>query len=133
MTRDKERDKERDTAISEASIRLMVDSFYAKVRADEVLGPVFADALHGQWDEHMPRMYRFWSTLLLGTRSFQGRVADKHMALPGITPEHFARWLGLFKETLDRIYTRETAEYILQIAGRIAGNLQDGYFGKHTA
>lgn len=128
-----EREMEREAAISEASIRLMVDRFYADVRRDEVLGPIFERALHGQWDEHLPRMYAFWSTLLLGTRSFQGQVAGKHMALPGITPEHFARWLALFKQTLDRLYPPQTAQYILQVAGRIAGNLQDGYFGKRTA
>lgn len=121
---------EREKVISEASIRLMVDQFYAEVRRDDVLGPVFERALHGQWDEHMPRMYAFWSTVLLSTSSFQGNVYGKHMVLPGITQEHFVRWLALFRDTVHRLFEPDAAAEILLIADRIAGSLQYGFFGK---
>lgn len=127
---DRHEDMEQETAISEESIRLMVDRFYADVRKDDVLGPVFERALHGQWDEHMPRMYAFWSTVLLGTSSFQGNVYGKHMVLPDITREHFVRWLALFKDTVNRLFVGDAAQEILLIADRIAGSLQYGFFGQ---
>ena len=121
---------ENGNGVNEASIKLMVDSFYAEVRNDEVLGPVFEHALHGQWDAHMPRMYAFWSTVLLGSGSFQGNVYGKHMALSGVEPEHFRRWLGLFEETVNELFDGAIAEEFLLVARRIASSLQLGYFGK---
>lgn len=119
-----------EKTITEESIRRMVDTFYDSVRKDELLGPVFENALHGQWDTHMPRMYEFWSTVLLGSGRFQGNVFGKHMALSGITKEHFVRWLGLFNATVTQMYDAETAAPILEVAGRIAESLQFGFFGE---
>jgi hemoglobin len=119
-----------ENAITEESIRRMVDTFYDGVRRDEVLGPVFDRALDGGWDAHLPRMYDFWSTILLGTGRFQGNVFGKHMALAGITKEHFVRWLALFKDTVTRLYDEKSAASIIEIAERIAGSLQLGFFGK---
>jgi len=116
--------------ITEESIRLMVDAFYADVRADAVLGPVFENALHGRWSEHMPRMYAFWGRILLGTGDFQGNVFGTHMALAGIEPEHFVHWLSLFRDTVTRIFEDAPASEILEIADRIAGALQLGFFGE---
>jgi hemoglobin len=117
-------------AVTEDSIRLLVDTFYDGVRKDEILGPVFEQALAGQWSAHLPRMVDFWSTVLLGTGRFQGNVFGKHMALTGVTPEHFLRWLSLFKETATQLYADAPANEILEVADRIAGSLQLGYFGE---
>jgi hemoglobin len=119
-------------AVTEESIRLLVDTFYEGVRKDEILGPVFENALYGAWDAHMPRMYDFWSTVLLGTSRFQGNVYGKHMALAGISEEHFVRWLSLFKENVTRHFNEEPAKEILEVADRIAGSLQLGFFGERT-
>lgn len=124
---------EMKTAITEESIHLMVDTFYDRVRKDAVLGPVFDHALHGNWETHLPRMYDFWSTVLLDTKRFQGNVYGKHMALTGITKEHFVRWLAIFKGTLAQLYDEKTANEIAQIAERIAGSLQLGFFGELPA
>ena len=61
------------------SISELVHAFYADVRQDALLGPVFDEALNGQWDEHLHRLVDFWSTVLLGSRSFKGNVLGKHM------------------------------------------------------
>ncbi len=116
--------------ITEDSIRQMVYGFYDDVRTDAVLGPVFEQVLHDKWDEHMPRMVNFWATILLGVPRFSGNVFGKHMALSGIAPEHFTRWLSLFKKTVMRLYEEDTAAEILEIADSIAGSLQLGYFGE---
>lgn len=116
--------------VTEESIRVLVDTFYDAVRKDDVLGPVFESKLHGQWAAHLPRMYDFWSTILLSTGKFQGNVYGKHMALTGIEKEHFVRWLSLFKNTVTDIYDGEAANKILEAADRIAGSLQLGFFGE---
>lgn len=121
---------EPEKTITEESIRRMVYTFYDGVRKDEVLAPVFEQALHGQWDTHLPRMVDFWSTVLLGSGRFQGNVFGKHMALAGITREHFVRWLALFNATVMQLHDEDTAKSIMEIAGRIAESLQLGFFGE---
>jgi len=116
--------------INEESIRLLVDRFYEGVRADEMLGPVFEQALHGRWEQHMPRMYAFWGKILLGTGQFQGNVFGKHMALSGINPEHFRRWLTLFRRTVRELFDEQPEAEILAVAENIAGSLQLGFFGE---
>ncbi|MDO8654023.1 MAG: group III truncated hemoglobin [Undibacterium sp.] len=116
--------------ITEASIMRLVHTFYDKVRTDELLGPVFGRLLDGKWESHLPRMVDFWSSILLRTGSFQGNVYGKHMALEGITAQHFVHWLRLFKATVNAQYTDAAAAEILLVADRIAGSLQLGFFGE---
>jgi hemoglobin len=123
----------RNGSITEASIRTMVDKFYARVREDAVLSPIFNDRLAGKWDAHMPRMYAFWTKALLGTGEFQGNVFGKHMALDGIEKEHFFRWLGLFRQAVDETYEGDDAQEVMKVAERIAGSLQLGFFGDRVA
>jgi hemoglobin len=118
------------TSITAASIALMVDAFYARVRDDAVLGPVFASKLEGKWDQHMPRMVAFWTKVLLGTGQFEGNVFAKHMALNGIGKEHFVRWLALFRMTAVEVFGIEESAAAIQVAERIAGSLQLGFFGE---
>jgi hemoglobin len=118
------------TSITAASIPVMVDAFYDRVRDDAVLGPVFASKLEGRWDQHMPRMYAFWTKVLLGTGEFEGNVFGKHMALNGISKEHFVRWLALFRMTAIEVFGIEESAAAIQVAERIAGSLQLGFFGE---
>lgn len=116
-------------AITASTIVQLVDTFYARVREDAVLGPVFEARLAGHWQEHMPRMYAFWTKVLLDTGEFQGNVFGKHMALSGIEKEHFVRWLTLFKMTAIEVFGVEGAEPAILVANRIASSLQLGFFG----
>ena len=116
--------------ITESLIRQMVDTFYAKVRQDAVLSPVFEIQLAGRWDAHMPRMYAFWTKILLGHGDFQSNVFGKHMALEGIQREHFVRWLTLFRATAIGIFGPDEAKVPIQVAERIAASIQLGYFGE---
>jgi truncated hemoglobin YjbI len=117
-------------SITEASIREMVDKFYARVREDPVLSPIFESQLAGKWDQHMPRMYAFWTKVLLGTGEFQANVFGKHMALNGIGKDHFVRWLALFKMTAIGVFGIEDAAAPIEVADRIASSLQLGFFGE---
>lgn len=85
--------------ITETQIRDLVFAFYVRVRADERLGPVFEDRLAGRWDAHLEKMCDFWSSILLASGRFRGNPVETHSRIPGITPQHFDRWITLFQET----------------------------------
>jgi hemoglobin len=98
----------------------LVDAFYAKVKADELLAPVFS---HLDWKQHMPIMYNFWSTMLLGEISYKGNPFEKHMHLD-IQQKHFSQWLSLFQETVDEHFEGAKAAEIKDRACSIAGIFQ---------
>jgi hemoglobin len=118
------------SAITPSTIVQLVDTFYARVREDDVLSPVFEAKLAGHWHEHMPRMYAFWNKVLLGTGEFQANVFGTHMALNGIETEHFIRWLTLFRLTAVEVFGVDGAGPALEVAQRIAGSLQLGFFSE---
>ncbi len=116
--------------ITRDGVRQLVDQFYGKVRADDMLGPVFLKALGEDWTEHLGRLTEFWSTIVLGTRTFHGNVYGTHMQLNGIEPEHFQRWLALFGQTANELFEPEQAEQFMAMARRVASSLQIGFFGE---
>ena len=112
-----------------AGITALVHGFYADVRADAQLGPLFDRVIEPHWDAHLARMVDFWSTVMLGARSFKGDVFGKHMAVDGVEPEHFAIWLRLWGRQTDALFEPEVARELQQAAQGIARNLFRGYFG----
>ena len=119
--------------LSTATITALVHQFYDGVRADPELGPVFDAAIGDNWAPHLARMVEFWSTVMLGTKEFQGNVFGTHMQLSGIEPQHFRRWLALFEATAARLFAPALADEFLTVARRIAASLQYGFFGKVVA
>lgn len=85
--------------IDPAYIDRLVERFYAKVRADAVLGPIFAARI-ADWPPHLARMKQFWGAILLGDGPFRGSPMAKHVAIPEIEAFHFKRWLVLMRATL---------------------------------
>jgi len=102
------------TPITEQGIALLVDSFYAKVRVDPEIGPVFNDAVQN-WDAHLALLKDFWSTVLLTTGRYKGNPLLAHFRLP-IEERYFARWLTLFSETANEVLTAPHAEVVAQKA-----------------
>jgi hemoglobin len=85
-----------DTACcSEDEVIRLVHGFYAQVRLDPLLGPVFERHV-GDWDHHLQHLVDFWSAMLRGTRRFGGAPMARHLAVPGLDAAMFARWLELF-------------------------------------
>ncbi len=116
--------------LNHASITTLVHTFYDAVRADPELFPVFDAAIGANWAPHLERMVDFWSTVMLGTKSFQGNVFGKHMLLSGVTEQHFVRWLAHFEATSARLFAPEVAHEFQVNARRIASSLQYGFFGQ---
>jgi hemoglobin len=104
---------------NQEDIKLLVDSFYKKVNADSLLGPVFNDEAQTDWSTHLPKMYSFWGTQLIGTMDYKGQPFPPHMRVV-IDPRHFERWLRLFTETLDELFEGDIAELAKYKAQNIA-------------
>jgi hemoglobin len=119
-----------DAPVKRQQLHRLVHAFYADVRADERLGPVFDGAIGAHWDEHLERMVEFWGTVMLGTRSFRGNVFGKHMALEGVEPAHFLRWITLWHAHTGRLFATPIAQQLQQTAEGIARNLFAGYFDR---
>jgi hemoglobin len=104
---------------NEADVKLLVDSFYDKVNQDALLSPVFNEHARVNWEQHLPVMYRFWSSILLGTASYAGQPFAKHAFLP-VDQDHFSRWLLLFYNTLTEHFRGPNAEEAKLRAANIA-------------
>jgi hemoglobin len=100
-------------------IRTLVDSFYDKVRGDALLKDIFNDRIQNHWPEHLEKMYRFWTTVLLGEAAYHGSPFLPHTSLP-IELKHFERWLQLFHETLEEHFYGDKAEEAKRRASQMA-------------
>jgi len=100
-------------------VQLLVNTFYGKVREDNLLGPIFNARIQDRWPEHLQKMYAFWETLLLDEHTYHGRPFPPHATLP-VEHQHFERWKALFTETVDSIFTGEKADEAKQRAAAIA-------------
>jgi hemoglobin len=110
------------TGIDEPMIEALVHAFYAKVRLDPLLAPVFRARIE-DWGPHLERMCAFWSSVALLSGRYHGRPTEKHAALP-IDARHFDRWLALFEETARELCPPAAATHFLECARRIAESLE---------
>ena len=93
-----------------ADIEHLVDEFYKKVLQDGLIGHFFTQVVQISWEKHMPVMYQFWESVLLGQASYRGNAMLPHLSLnrkSPLRPEHFERWQKLWHETLDEHFTGE--------------------------
>jgi len=115
-----------ETFCTEEEIRALVHAFYARVRQDERLGPIF-DAHVDDWDRHLAKLTDFWSSVLLRTGRYSGTPMPKHIALPELDAGLFQRWLDLFRETAARQPNGKLATRAVEASQRIAQSLWMGY------
>ena len=116
--------------IDEDYISTLVDTFYARVRADARLGPIFETAIGDDWDHHLGKMKDFWSSVAMNSGRYAGKPVPAHQKLTAIRPPHFDIWLGLFERTLnDTAPTPAAIPYFMERAERIANSLQLAMFG----
>ncbi len=111
-----------ETGLDEEVLHDLVHRFYARVRVDEVLGPIFAARI-SDWGPHQERMVAFWSSVALMTGSYHGRPVPAHVPLP-VDAWHFDRWLALFRETAREVCTPAGAAHVILRAERIARSLR---------
>jgi hemoglobin len=112
---------------SRADIERLVNEFYARVRGDELLGPIFNEVAQTDWARHLPKMYDFWEGVLFGVAGFRGDPLAVHRELAGRVPlggREFGRWLDLFHERVDTLFSGPCAEGAKARALRIAAVMQ---------
>jgi hemoglobin len=112
------------TGITEAVIEELVHGFYARIRSDAMLAPVFAAGI-SDWEPHLAQMCAFWSSVALMTGRYHGTPMVKHMRLP-IDAAHFDRWLELFEATARDLCPPAAATHFIERARRIAASLEMG-------
>lgn len=114
--------------IDEAGLKRLVEAFYARIRADAELGPIFNDAI-ADWPEHLDTLAAFWSSVMLTSGRYKGRPVPAHMKhRDRISPALFARWLALWGQTVDELASPEAALALKDRAARIAQSLQFALF-----
>lgn len=107
--------------LDEAMVSAVVHDFYARVRADDLIGPIFNRIIpEERWPHHIATITDFWGSMLLGTQRYMGRPMPKHLAIPELSDPHFARWLRLFRETAEAHCPPEIAALFVDRAERIA-------------
>ena len=114
-----------EAGVTEPMIRTLVETFYARIRRDPVLGPIFEGAVD-DWPAHLDKLCAFWSSVMLMTGQYKGKPIPVHAALPAIGAGHFARWLALFRTTAEEACPPAAAALFLERADRIAESLQLG-------
>jgi hemoglobin len=114
--------------VTDAALKQLVEAFYARVRADPSLGPVFEDAV-ADWPEHLEKLAAFWSSVMLGSGRYKGQPVVAHRKhAERIDPALFDRWLALWTRTTDELMAPDVAAMLQAKAARIAESLQLALF-----
>ncbi len=113
--------------ITKESIKQLVDSFYPKIIQDPTVGPYFVERLGSDinskvWQEHLKLLTNFWATQALRDMSYKGSPLAPHFSMQGLDRAAFERWLELFYETIDEIYTPSTGVFFKTTSSNIARN-----------
>ena len=104
-------------------IKLLVDEFYKEVVNDDLIGHFFTKVIPLDLEIHLPVMYDFWETTLLGNMKYKGNPMVKHIELSrkeSLNPEHFERWLSLWVNAVTENFEGPKAEEAMQRAKLIA-------------
>jgi hemoglobin len=112
------------TGIDEAMISVLVRAFYAQVRNDPLIGPIFEEKVD-DWNHHLEKLCAFWSSVVLMTGRYHGQPMQAHLSLQ-IRAEHFERWIEIFEATALSVCPRNAADVFIDRARRIADSLELG-------
>jgi len=107
-------------------ISILVNKFYAKIRKNELLGPIFtAHIAKDEWAPHLSKLTDFWEMRLFGINNFKGNPSEAHKGVDkslkhSIDETHFNQWLELWFETIDEMYEGELADRAKAAASKMA-------------
>jgi len=111
------------TQLNAQSIAVLVNTFYARVRQDKLLGPVFNGAIGDQWPEHLARLTDFWTSVLVASGRYKGNPMMAHLPIPQMDNDHFRRWIELWSETTAELFDPELSQNLVAKALTIGGRL----------
>ena len=114
--------------INETQLEALIPCFYARVREDALIGPVFDGAI-ADWDDHLEKLIAFWSSVMLTSGRYKGNPVAAHLRHLGtITPPMFDRWLDLWAEVTNELLPPASAAALQGKAARIAESLKLALF-----
>ncbi len=105
---------------SKEEVKLLVDTFYGRVRHDNLLGPIFNTIIGDNWEHHLPRMYTFWCMSIFGEGGYTGNAVQKHVAIDRqilLEEMHFEHWISLWHQTVNELFEGKKAEEAKKKAG----------------
>lgn len=114
--------------VDRAFIGRLVRTFYARVRQDARLGPIFERHVADDWEPHLEKMTDFWCSVILKTGTYQGRPVPAHLKLKEVVEDDFDIWLGHFRRTARELCAPEVAAVFIDRAERIARSLSLAMF-----
>ena len=100
-------------------IKLLVNTFYDKVREDDALAPIFNEKIQNRWPQHLEKMYTFWQTVLLGEHTYFSSPFPPHSKLP-VDHSNFEQWLQLFTQTINELFSGAIADEAIWRANKMA-------------
>jgi hemoglobin len=112
---------------SRENVEFMIRSFYEKVNVDEQISRFFKQVVFVDWEKHLPIMYDFWESVILGSPTYTGNPMQTHIQLNEKSPlkkEDFDRWLHLFELNLNENFSGKFTEIARQRAISIATVMQ---------
>lgn len=117
-------------------IKLLVTTFYDKIRADEEIGFFFNETIT-DWEEHLEKLTNFWEMNLFGTKNYTGNPILAHNAVDkrfnqSITPNIFGIWLNLWFATLDELFEGENVDILKRRARKMQTFLYMNIFESRT-
>jgi hemoglobin len=112
--------------IDEPALARLVETFYARVRGDALIGPIFNDAI-ADWPAHLGKLQAFWSSVMLTSGRYKGRPMPAHLKhADRITDPTFARWLAIWRQVAGELFPPDEAAALQDRAARIADSLRFG-------
>ena len=119
---------------SVADVELLVRRFYQAVIPDPLLGPIF-HGLPVDWSVHIPKLVEFWAGRLLDLPGYEGNPVGAHQPVLDRFPfgeAELERWLELWDETVDELFTGDVASLAKQRA-RLAAAAIGTLARRHTS
>lgn len=119
--------------ITEELVQTVVHAFYARIRLDKELGPIFEQTIgttEAEWAPHLARLCAFWSSVTRLSGRYKGNPMQKHAVLGEIRPQHFDRWLSLFAETVAKHCSAPVAAIFIDKSQRMSATIQRGIFDR---
>ena len=107
--------------LREADLARLLTDFYSIATADALIGSYFAGV---DMARHMPRIIAFWSTMLFHKDRYGGSAFQPHARMPGLTGDHFQRWLNILEATVDSRFEGQNARLMKDLARRVAYAMQ---------
>ncbi len=96
-----------------------VNSFYEKVKLDDLIGPIFNQRIElDNWPSHLDKLSGFWNTVLFGVPDYRGNPFSHHVDL-NINTDHFDRWIQLFKKTIQSNFEGPKATEAMEKADKM--------------